>query len=307
MTEVRQATAPTLRQWLKVEEPFDVAMNPSFLGMFAHLGCLGALQQQGLLKNVCGLAGASAGAICGSVLAAGMTILDPEASKPSLHEDLAQFRNIGDRVWDVLDPSVGPGLLVGEGLERELGRFLPENFESLKLPFACTAWSVFAGRTEVLQTGRLASAVRASCSVPGLFQPMSMNRRRWLVDGGVRDPSGSHGLQALPKQPRRSLHVIVNRRMMPGLDNHWTQVVPPSKFGAKREEVVSVRLNNPPNLLLGKSSFEQFVPALEETAAAVLEKLDVPLTAGQEDWHWILEIDVNWKQRSSLRRRQSKL
>jgi len=269
-------------------------MNPSFLGVFAHLGCMGALQHQGLLRNLTGLSGASAGAQCGSILASGRQILDPTAATPALHEDLRSLATVGERRWQVLDPAPGFGVLVGQGLEDEMSKLVAPAFEDLSLPFACTAWSAYALRTEILCQGPLPRAVRASCTVPLLFHPTSTNRRRWLLDGGIQDPSGSVGLRVLPQQPERSLHVVINRRMVPGLDGLWSRALGPSMFGTARQEVVTLRLNRPPSLLLGEQSFRQVVPAIETTAAKVMDALDAPLVRGAEEGHYIVEVDVAW-------------
>ena len=63
------------KAWLR-DGPFDCAMNPSFLGFFAHGGAMGILQREGLLEHLCGLAGASAGAMMGAFVASGHKILD---------------------------------------------------------------------------------------------------------------------------------------------------------------------------------------------------------------------------------------
>ncbi|CAK0840191.1 unnamed protein product [Prorocentrum cordatum] len=291
---------PSLRQWLSKHEPFDCALNPSFLGVFAHTGCAGALQQQGLLRSLCGLAGASAGAHCGAIIASGSTVLDQTSSRPVLHDDLQSLLTLGDRRWQVLDPALGLGVLEGRGLEEEVSRIVKPTFEELNIPFACTAFSMWSRRTEILKSGPLPRAVRASCAVPVLIHPTSHERRKWLLDGGIGDPSGSVGLRALPEQPKRSLHIIVNRRVGMGLDSMWTRSLGPSQYGARREEVVTLRLNNPPTLFFGDSSFRQLGTAVELTADAVLRALDAPLQRGHEDGHWVAEVDVAWGRRGKL-------
>src|SRR5205085_9022515 len=51
------------------------------------------------------------------------------------------------------------------------------------------AFDVRARRSSALARGRLATAIRASCSVPGMFQPTLFEERRYL-DGGVADRAG---------------------------------------------------------------------------------------------------------------------
>eukprot|EP00418_Pyrodinium_bahamense_P016517 CAMPEP_0179127614 /NCGR_PEP_ID=MMETSP0796-20121207/60464_1 /TAXON_ID=73915 /ORGANISM="Pyrodinium bahamense, Strain pbaha01" /LENGTH=272 /DNA_ID=CAMNT_0020826417 /DNA_START=71 /DNA_END=885 /DNA_ORIENTATION=+ len=269
-------------------------MNPSFLGTFAQLGCLGALQREGLLRHLCGLAGASAGAMTGAIIASGRTVLEPGPGKPRLHADMLGISTLGSRRWDVLDPGLGIGLLKGHGFEREMAQFCAGSFEELHIPFVCTAFSAYAMRTEVLWRGPLPRAVRASATVPGLLQPTTQSKRRWLFDGGIADPSGSAGLSKLPWQPRRSLHVVVNRSLVPPLDSYWTRALGPSRFGAARQDVLTLRLNRPPDLLLGDRSFRLVDQAILSSAAAVLDALDAPLQPGSEKGHHLLEVDLDW-------------
>merc|ERR1712014_184280 len=140
--------------------------------------------------------------------------------------------------------------------------YLP-NFEGLPIPFACTATSLCSMKTEILHSGPVPAAVRASMTVPVLFQPCHHEGKRLLVDGGVFDWAGTRGLSVLPKQPDRTLHIVVNRRMP--LLSHFERTVPPSELDAKRSSVVTVRLNNPPTLFLGDASFQSFGKAIVDT------------------------------------------
>lgn len=298
---------PTLREWLSSGDAFDLAMNPNFLGAFAHTGCVGALQREGLLSSLVGLSGSSAGAMCGAILASGRQVLENARGPPYLHGDMALLTSLGTRRWEVLDAAPGLGILRGDGLERVMAELMAPTFETLAVPFACATWSAFSLRTEILHSGPLARAVRASSTVPGLLQPTSHAPQRWLVDGGIGDPSGALGLSALPHQPQRSLHIVVNRRMpvLLGLDSRWSNVVGPSKFPVRRGIVASVRLNNPPNLLLGDRSFQLLGPAVLATAEAMLASLDRPMRRCEEEGHFILDVDVAsaWGRRSQQRSR----
>jgi len=77
--------------------------------------------------------------------------------------------------------SVRNGVLLDYGLNQFLNaQFLPYgaefSFDSLPLPFRCVATDILVGREAVFTHGPLAEAVRASISIPGVFQP--------LEDGG---------------------------------------------------------------------------------------------------------------------------
>jgi NTE family protein len=61
---------------------------------------------------------------------------------------------------------------------------LTDDFDDLPIPFRAVAADVATGEAVVIDSGDLASAMRASMSVPGIFKPARRNGRL-LVDGGV--------------------------------------------------------------------------------------------------------------------------
>jgi len=58
------------------------------------------------------------------------------------------------------------------------------NIEDLKIPFAAVACDLRTGKEVVLRSGNVARAVRASCSIPGIFVPVP-DGDNVLVDGGI--------------------------------------------------------------------------------------------------------------------------
>jgi predicted acylesterase/phospholipase RssA/CRP-like cAMP-binding protein len=68
-----------------------------------------------------------------------------------------------------------------------LRRHIPERrLEDLALPFATVAVEARTGRERVFRHGSVAAAVRASCSLPGVFGPHILGGRRYL-DAAVRN------------------------------------------------------------------------------------------------------------------------
>lgn len=59
--------------------------------------------------------------------------------------------------------------------------------EKLKIPFYAVATDIRTGKEMVFGRGNTGSAVRASCSIPGVFCPVTINGRVY-VDGGVVSP-----------------------------------------------------------------------------------------------------------------------
>ncbi|WP_347284514.1 patatin-like phospholipase family protein [Lactobacillus taiwanensis] len=60
------------------------------------------------------------------------------------------------------------------------------NFDSLPIPFACIATDVVTNKKEVIRTGNLAEAMRASMGIPLVFTPIRKNGKV-LIDGGFKD------------------------------------------------------------------------------------------------------------------------
>jgi len=84
----------------------------------------------------------------------------------------------------------GPnGLSPGEGVGLLLDRIaFPvsgiASFDDLPIPFRCVATDMLSGDRVVLRDGSLATAVRASMAIPGVFTPVEINGRV-LADGGM--------------------------------------------------------------------------------------------------------------------------
>jgi len=59
--------------------------------------------------------------------------------------------------------------------------------EKLRIPFYAVATDIQNGREVVFGSGNTGTAVRASCSIPGIFIPPVISGRMY-VDGGVVSP-----------------------------------------------------------------------------------------------------------------------
>lgn len=155
-----------------------VALASGFFGFFHHAGVLRALVDRGI--RPVRIAGNSAGAIVGALYAAG---LEPAA----VAEELLAVRRAD--FWDAGMPftSRGFGLLAGERFGARLSRALPvHGFAECRTPFAAGVYGIDDGRTRHLASGSLVDAVRASCAVPYLFQPVELDGRRYW-DGGFAE------------------------------------------------------------------------------------------------------------------------
>jgi NTE family protein len=196
--------------------PFELVMSSGFFGFFAHTGVVHALEEARLTPTLVG--GSSAGALVAGLWAAGL----PAAR---IRDRLFALQR-GD-FWDP-DPWLGlrpgrglgrggaagsgaarsgesrgrrrlPGLLRGARFEQLLAEALAEvdvrYFKDCRVPVRVVAFDVRARRTVTLAAGELAPAIRASCCVPGMFQPVVIEDRA-LVDGGVADRAGMSAASA---------------------------------------------------------------------------------------------------------------
>lgn len=138
----------------------------------AHLGILKALGEMGIRPTK--IAGSSAGAIAGALVAAG--------KQPDEILDILQTTNL----LRYLRPALSRlGLLKMDRAEDLLLKFFPENsFEALGIPLFVAATDLQDGCSVIFDSGPLVRPLMATCSLPGLFEPV-LYQKRYFVDGGV--------------------------------------------------------------------------------------------------------------------------
>jgi NTE family protein len=160
----------------KSRKKIGLALGSGAARGWAHIGVLRALTRVGLQPDL--IAGCSIGALVGAAYAAGE--LD------SLEQWVRGFTRL--QVMSLLDPTFSGGLFRGDKVfgvaEERVGEL---TFAELQLPFACVATELETGREHWLQEGPVMGAVRASCSIPGMFVPVQLDGR-WLIDGAVVNP-----------------------------------------------------------------------------------------------------------------------
>lgn len=142
---------------------------------FAHVGVIKALEAQGIVPDI--VVGTSAGAVVGALYAAGYSGF--ELQKLVLQLEESQFSD-----WSLPDR----GVLKGEALQGFVNQAVAQRpLEKLGKLLAVVATDLNSGEAIVFRTGNTGMAVRASSSVPGLFQPVAINGREY-VDGGLVSP-----------------------------------------------------------------------------------------------------------------------
>ena len=144
---------------------------------FAHVGVLKALVDNDVPIDF--VAGTSAGSFVGGAFAAGMT------------PDQIMAAGNGFNWFRIAGLSYSPrGLLSNAKIRDFFSQHFPSGkFEDLKLPFAAVACDLGSGDEVILRgVGDLATAIRASCAIPGVFAPVEDADGRLLIDGGVVSP-----------------------------------------------------------------------------------------------------------------------
>lgn len=175
----------TLRSWLGAGD-LALTMSSGFFSFFAHTGMLTVLEDAGLVPTR--VSGSSAGALVSAAWAGGV-------DAPVLAAELEQLER--RQFWD---PSPGAGLLRGRRFREKLERMVQgRSFQACRVPAAVSVFDVWTRRTHVLEHGGLASAICASCAVPGLFHPVRVGGRPYL-DGGILDRPGLEGMPAREKR-----------------------------------------------------------------------------------------------------------
>ncbi len=173
----------------------------------AHIGAIRVLEEAGLPVDV--VTGTSMGSIVGGLYAIGytpemMTQIMAEQSWPALLTD-ATPRNVVDierRIESgetlISVPVQGRGLTLPSGVVQgqrvlELLTRLTwpyhgtSDFTQLPRPFAALVMDLRTGEAVPLTTGSLPLAIRASMSIPTLFEPVELDGRTFIDGGLVRN------------------------------------------------------------------------------------------------------------------------
>lgn len=142
---------------------------------FAHIGVIKMLEAQGIVPDY--VVGTSAGSVAGVLYASGHSGFDLQRIAFDL--DSATVTD-----WSLF----GNGLIKGEALQNYINKLVQNQpLEKLKRPFACVATRLRDGNGVLFRTGNAGMAVRASSSVPGIFEPVMINTDEY-VDGGLVSP-----------------------------------------------------------------------------------------------------------------------
>ncbi|RDY57853.1 patatin-like phospholipase family protein [Flagellimonas nanhaiensis] len=144
-----------------------------------HIGVLHALNENGIFPDR--VAGSSAGALIGALYCGGITPIEILKLARS-HRFLKVFK-IG---------LINRGLTEMTRLKTFLQYYLEDDFDTLEVPLHISVTNLNLGKSEIIGSGQLIDVVCASCAIPLLFKPITMNGHSY-VDGGL--------LNNLPVEP----------------------------------------------------------------------------------------------------------
>ena len=174
----------------------------------AHIGVLEVLEE--LRIPVDCIAGTSMGALIAGAYASGLTPAMmrkamAEADWSDMFTDIPDYSDVNFRYKQTLQEfipgselgvtsdgiRIPPGVIDGVKIKLFFNRLVSAGkderiIERLPIPISIIATDIGNGQRVVLREGNLASAMRASMSVPGLLSPIVLNGKK-LVDGGLVD------------------------------------------------------------------------------------------------------------------------
>ncbi len=142
---------------------------------FAHIGVLKILELNKIPIHM--VVGTSVGSFVGSLYAYGYSPYELQTIAFALQKD---------DVADYIIPD--NGFIKGDKLENFVNnkvKYTP--LDKFKIPFYAVTTNIQTGEEMAFSRGNTGRAVRASCSIPGIFQPPIISNNMY-VDGGVVSP-----------------------------------------------------------------------------------------------------------------------
>lgn len=139
---------------------------------FAHIGALQAMAEVGIRPDI--VAGVSAGAVVAVLYASGLA---PQQMLEAFNEhSFKDFCEVG---------MPRGGFFSMEGFKQFIRKTTGVNrLEDLRIPTVIGATDFAAGRPVMFEQGEIGDVVAASCSIPIVFKPVTIDGVRY-IDGGV--------------------------------------------------------------------------------------------------------------------------
>ncbi len=171
------AVAPPVMPVPKRPPVIGLALGGGAARGFAHVGVIQVLEEAGIHPKL--VVGTSAGSLVATLYASGRNGAQLQQVAESMEE-----ATITD--WTL--PLFTRGMIRGEALAHYVSTLVKGRLiENMTMPLGIVATDLNSGQGVLFRRGDAATAVRASSSVPGVFQPVKIGQREY-VDGGLVSP-----------------------------------------------------------------------------------------------------------------------
>ena len=242
---------------------------------FAHIGIIKVLKENNIPVKI--VTGTSAGSIVGSMYASGMS--------PDRLELEAEILGKTDLVDLTLSTS---GFIKGEKLQNYINRKVGNRpMQQFPIKFAAVATDFESGKPVVFNVGNAGQAVRASASIPNVFQPVVIGSRKY-VDGGLSQPVPVSAAKKLGANFIIAVDISARpaKNVSQGMFSYLDQTINVMSQTALRQELGQANVVIKPQVLeLGSiGGFDQKQRAIqlgEQAARAALPEIKRKLAAYQ--------------------------
>jgi len=163
---------------MKTDKKIGLALGSGGGRGLAHIGVIKSLNKNGIPIDF--IAGSSVGAIIGGLYAATGDIKEVEKIANSLNfrkfiksffKGVVSRKTILDKNFDIY-------------FEKIIGDI---NIEDLKIPFCAVGANLLTGELELIRSGSLITAMKASSAIPLLLKPVKIDDK-YIFDGGMISP-----------------------------------------------------------------------------------------------------------------------
>ncbi|MEW5797992.1 MAG: patatin-like phospholipase family protein [Bacteroidota bacterium] len=267
----------------------------------AHLGVLEVLEKNNIPIDL--IVGTSIGGVIGGLYASGYStkqlrrlvdttdwnfILSLGQETERKHLFLSQKQTADKKQltirFDGLTPIIPSAVSTGQRLNNFINQLTLQalyhpvkSFDDLKIPFRCVATDLISGEKIIFSSGNLSEALRASISVPLMYQPLKKDTME-LIDGGLVSNIPVEVAKDLGADVIIAVNTISTLRTATQLNNPWEvadQIINIMAQSANEQALDSATIVITPDL--GKysaSDFDNIQFAIQQGIYAATSKVN---------------------------------
>ncbi len=193
----------------------------------AHVGVLKVLQREKIEIDI--ISGSSIGSIVAAHFAVGQSMHEIERMALDIHNQFRFAKLLDFNLFPVR--GLVPGRLIRKHIDNQLGH---KTFEETRIPLKIVSANLSSRQMLVYESGFIADAVRASISIPAIFDPI-LYKGDWIVDGGILSP--------LPIRALRDAgaNKIIAVNVFPTPKDTLERRIMEAELGRKEEELIRRR------------------------------------------------------------------